>query len=71
MKEAEELCSRIAIMRRGKVVAMGTQAELESAHGKAAVTLDEIFAHYTEDGLESDGGYREVAKARKKARRLQ
>ena len=71
MKEAEVLCGRIAMMRRGKIVALGTEAELRREALGANATLDEIFAHYTEDEQEADGGYREVAKARKKARRLQ
>lgn len=71
MKEAEELCARLAIMRRGKIVALGTQAELAAAYAQEGASLDDIFAHYTEDETETDGGYREIAKARKKARRLQ
>jgi len=71
MAEAEELCSRIAIMRRGKIVALGGTDELKAAHSKRGATLDEIFAHFTEDEKDEDGGYREIAKARKKARRLQ
>ncbi|MGB9152057.1 MAG: ATP-binding cassette domain-containing protein [Alphaproteobacteria bacterium] len=71
MEEVEELCTRIAIMRRGKIVALGSQAELRAAHKNNDASLGDIFAHYTEDETEADGGYREIAKTRKKAHRLQ
>jgi ABC-2 type transport system ATP-binding protein len=71
MEEAEALCTRIAIMRRGKIVALGSHEELIAAHAKIDATLDDIFTHYTEDETEADGGYREVIKARKKGSRLQ
>jgi ABC-2 type transport system ATP-binding protein len=71
MEEAQELCTRIAIMRRGKIVTLGTPAELKAAHAGGNATLEEIFAHHTEDDHESGGGYRDAIKTRKTARRLQ
>jgi ABC-2 type transport system ATP-binding protein len=74
MEEADSLCSRVAIMHHGKVVATGTLQELkESVEGKR-VTLDDVFTHYTGDVLESGvirgKSYRDTARTRRTARRL-
>lgn len=34
MEEAESLCDRIAIMKQGRIIALGTPAELKAAAGK-------------------------------------
>jgi ABC-2 type transport system ATP-binding protein len=70
MEEAEALCSRIAIMHRGVVVAIGTAAELKAAVGREGASLDEVFIHFTGDQLESGGNYREANRTRRVARRL-
>ena len=41
MREVEKLCDRIAIIHRGKILAMGTIAELEAQSGEA--DLEELF----------------------------
>jgi len=70
MEEADALCGRVAIMHRGRVVAGGSPAELKASIGNAETTLDEVFAHYTGDNLESGGTYRETGRTRRTARRL-
>jgi len=70
MEEADSLCDRVAIMHLGKVVAMGTPAELKAAMGGNDVTLDAVFTYYTGNTLESGGSYRETARTRRTARRL-
>ncbi|MFO0594524.1 MAG: ABC transporter ATP-binding protein [Myxococcaceae bacterium] len=45
MEEAEVLCTRLLIMRKGRVVAEGTTAELKARAGKASLT--ETFLHFT------------------------
>jgi len=70
MEEADALCGRVAIMHRGHVVAGGSPAELKASIGNAETTLDEVFAHYTGDNLESGGTYRETGQTRRTARRL-
>ncbi len=70
MEEADSLCTRLAIMHLGKVVAIGSPAELKAAVGGTAVTLNDVFAHYTEGTTELEGGYRETARIRRTARRL-
>jgi ABC-2 type transport system ATP-binding protein len=69
MDEAERLCTRIAMLRQGRVVATGSPGELKSALGAAGATLDDVFAHYTEGGPE-EGGYSDFARTRRTVRRL-
>jgi ABC-2 type transport system ATP-binding protein len=70
MEEAETLCSRVAIMHHGIVVAIGTPVELKAAVGRAGASLDEVFIHFTGDKLESGGNYRETNRTRRVVRRL-
>lgn len=70
MEEADALCERVAIMHRGKVVASGSPAELKQSIGGNGATLDEVFAHYTGDVLESGGSYGDTRRTRRTARRL-
>jgi ABC-2 type transport system ATP-binding protein len=70
MDEADSLCQRVAIMHRGKVAAIGTPAELKASIEKPEATLDDVFAYYTGDVLESGGSYRDTTRARRIARRV-
>jgi ABC-2 type transport system ATP-binding protein len=70
MEEADSLCSRVAIMHRGEVVASGRVAELKATIGGDGTTLEDVFAHYTGDVLDSGGSYRETSRTRRTARRL-
>jgi len=69
MDEAEALCERLAIMHAGRIVALGTPAELQAAVGPEA-TLDDVFVHFTGGAVDEGGTYREVARTRRTARRL-
>lgn len=51
---AEKLCDRVIIMRRGKMVAQGTLAELQSNHNMAGAGLEEVFLRLIADGEEAD-----------------
>jgi ABC-2 type transport system ATP-binding protein len=44
---AQALCDRVAIMNRGRVVAMGTLAELRAGAGAADATLEDLFLQLT------------------------
>ena len=67
MEEVENLCDRVTIIHRGKIVVTGTPSNLKSSlHSK---NLDEVFEHYA-DHSEKGGGYRETARARRTAQRL-
>jgi ABC-2 type transport system ATP-binding protein len=71
MEEADALCTRIGIMHKGKLVTLGSPAELKASLDMPNATLDDVFIHYTGDQLEAAGGsYRDIARTRKTARRL-
>jgi ABC-2 type transport system ATP-binding protein len=70
MDEADELCGRTAIMHLGKVVALGTPADLKASIDNEHATMDDVFTHYTGALLESAGGYRETSRIRRAAHRL-
>jgi len=50
---ADELCDRIGIIQRGKLVAEGTVAELKKLAGKKGPHLESIFLHLTGAEAES------------------
>ncbi|HXJ82524.1 MAG TPA: ATP-binding cassette domain-containing protein [Candidatus Methylomirabilis sp.] len=70
MEEADHLCTRLAVMHRGRVVAIGTPAELKAAVGGTDTTLDGVFIHYAEGAVEAGGTYREISQMRRTAKRL-
>jgi ABC-2 type transport system ATP-binding protein len=70
MEEADSLCTRIGIMHRGQIVAIGTPAELKTTVGGENTNLNDVFVYYAGDALESGGSYRETSRARRTARRL-
>ena len=43
MEVAEKLCDRIGIIKKGKLVFVGTMAELQAQHGEAGQSLEDIF----------------------------
>jgi ABC-2 type transport system ATP-binding protein len=69
MEEADELCDAVAILHQGRVAALGSPAELKARVG-AGKTLDDAFAHFTGNTLETGGTYRDAARTRRTARRL-
>jgi ABC-type multidrug transport system, ATPase component len=70
MEEADQLCSRIAIMHLGKVVITDAPDRLKASIGKPDATLGDVFIHYAGDSLESGSSYSETSRGRRKARRL-
>ena len=46
---AEAVCDRIAIIHRGKIVAMGPTAELKEAAGRPGSPLEDVFLELTYD----------------------
>jgi ABC-2 type transport system ATP-binding protein len=70
MEEADSLCTRIGIMHRGQIAAIGTPDELKATVGGENPTLNDVFVHYAGDALESGGSYRETSRSRRTARRL-
>lgn len=70
MEEADDLCSRVAIMHSGKVVVTGTPEELKASVGGRETTLDDVFIHYASNSSESGGSYSDTASERRTAKRL-
>jgi ABC-2 type transport system ATP-binding protein len=70
MEEADALCDRVTIMHRGRVVVSGTPKELKAAIGEDA-TMDDVFVSLTGGAAEEGGTYREIARTRDTARRLE
>jgi len=70
MEEADSLCSRVAIMHLGKLVAIGPPAGLKASLGKENATLDDVFTYFTGHALESGGSFRDARSVRRTARRL-
>jgi ABC-2 type transport system ATP-binding protein len=47
MEEAQRICSRVAVMDRGRVLAIGTVAELIAVHGgESVVTVDSLAGEH-------------------------
>ena len=69
MEEAEVLCDRVAIMHRGRIVAIGDPDDLRADIGPDA-TLDDVFGHFTGTGLDTGGSFRDLVRTRRTARRL-
>jgi ABC-2 type transport system ATP-binding protein len=69
MEEADELCDRIGIMHRGRLVALGTAKELKHGIGPEA-SLEDVFADLTGAGIETGGTFRDVGRTRRTAKRL-
>ncbi len=69
MTEADAHCDRVGVMHLGKIVAVGTPAELKAQVGPTA-TLDDVFAEFTGSQIVAGGSYREVLRTRRTARRL-
>ena len=70
MEEADSLCQRVAIMSHGAISAIGTPEELKASLGAPDATLDDVFAHYTGDSLETGGSFRDASRTRRTAARL-
>jgi ABC-2 type transport system ATP-binding protein len=51
MEIAEDLCDRIAIMNRGKIVGIGTMDELRQQADKVGANLEDVFLRLTEQDV--------------------
>lgn len=69
MDEADQLCTRVAIMHLGKITAVGSPSELKASVGESA-TLDDAFAYYSGSEVDSAGGYRQASRVRRIVRRV-
>jgi ABC-2 type transport system ATP-binding protein len=69
MEEIEEICDRVALIDRGRVVIIGSPAELKSRAGPGA-TLDDLFIQLVGAAAETEAeeGYGAARRARRAAR---
>ena len=70
MDEVARLCDRVAILRRGRHVAVGTLAALAATSGLGNPSLDEVFAYYTGDVGDAGSDYAATARERRASSRL-
>jgi ABC-2 type transport system ATP-binding protein len=70
MEEAEELCSRIAVMNRGSIAALGTLPELRRQARMPRADMNRLFVHFAGAVEETEGDFKHVRRQRKLARRL-
>ncbi len=62
MAEADELCSRVAILDRGRIIALDAPARLKAEHGGGgAATLEDVFVRLTGAALDGTEGGRTCA----------
>jgi ABC-2 type transport system ATP-binding protein len=69
MEEADEWCTRLALLNAGRIVASGTPAELKRSLGIAGASLNDVFINYSGVGPETGGTYRDTARLRRANRR--
>ncbi len=70
MEEADKLCENVAFMHQGHVVALDSPARLKSTLGPEA-TLDDVFIHCTGTSIDERGDYRDAARTRHTAERVE
>lgn len=70
MDEADQLCTRVAFMSQGKLVASGTSGELKDSIHTPGATLEQAFIQYTSETLSQSDSYRSVSRERKTEERL-
>jgi ABC-2 type transport system ATP-binding protein len=70
MEEADALCDRVTLLHRGRVAVTGAPEALKAAIGPSA-TMDDVFVAHTGGKVEEGGSYREVARTRSTAHRLE
>jgi ABC-2 type transport system ATP-binding protein len=73
MEEADAMCSRVAIMNKGKIAALGSPSDLKQSIGNDGSSLNKVFEFYVGKNLESEeieGNYRDVSRTRRITKRL-
>jgi ABC-2 type transport system ATP-binding protein len=70
MDEAEQMCSALAIMNHGSIVAHGTLTQLRQLSGQPEASMDDLFAHFAGSAPSTEGGMKDVARTRRTIGRL-
>lgn len=68
MEEADAHCDRVAVMARGKIVAIGPPEALKAHVGQPQATLEDVFTALTGEALDIGGGLREQRQVRRRHR---
>jgi ABC-2 type transport system ATP-binding protein len=69
MEEADQWCTRLGLLNAGRVVAIGTPAELKHSLGVAGASLNDVFINYSGAEPDTGGTYRETLRSRRANRR--
>ena len=70
MEEADNLCSRVAIMHLGKLAVIGSPGDLKRSLNVENASLEDVFTHYTGGTLDRGESYKEISITRRTAKRL-
>jgi ABC-2 type transport system ATP-binding protein len=73
MEEADAICTRIVIMNKGNIAAIGTPEELKESIGDTDANLNKVYEYYIGKSLESEeaeGSFKDVSRSRRAAKRL-
>jgi ABC-2 type transport system ATP-binding protein len=73
MEEADAMCTKVAIMNKGHIAAMGTPAQLKSSIGNDGASLNKVFEYYIGKDLDSEvseGNFKDVSRTRRASKRL-
>ena len=70
MEEADKLCDHVAFMHHGSIVALDSPLKLRNTIGPEA-TLDDVFIHCTGTSIDERGNYRDAARTRHTAERVE
>ena len=68
MDEADMNCDRVAVLSHGRIVGLGTPAELKAAVGREGATLEDVFVALAGESLDTGGSMREQRQIRRRAR---
>lgn len=69
MDEAQNQCTRLAIMDKGRIAALGTTEELKASLGSGSYTLNDVFVRYAGNAIESGRAFHSVRAERSATRR--
>jgi ABC-2 type transport system ATP-binding protein len=69
MEEADEVCTRVAIINKGKLAAIDTAAKLKKKTRKKNATLEDAFIFFTGNQLQENGNFHTIKETRQIERR--
>jgi ABC-2 type transport system ATP-binding protein len=70
MEEADQWCTRLAVMTGGRIVAEGTPTQLKRRLGCEGATLHHVYIRYAGHAPQAEGAYCDTARTRRNNHRL-